>query len=206
MNDNRCSPAQTTNCGTVGLMNSRRSWVLNSRIWLGLGVLAFCISISVYVSRRDRAIAAREGSGIGVITDRQTIRFGNRISYIFSVNDKWYTGSYSSSMSDNLWPGTQVSVYYDSQNPNENALVDFAELSQSPYSGVSNWWDAKRSRGWLIAGGFFLFLAVIGMFTGETLVRFQGVVRRAEDSKRFWWGVALYYFIGAIFIALYLLS
>jgi hypothetical protein len=108
-------------------------------------------------------------------------------------------------MSDALWPGAQVSVYYDSQNPNENALIDFAALSQSPYRAVSTWWDAD-SRGWLIAGGFFLFLAVIGTFTDETLVRFQGVVRRAEDPKGFWRDVALYYFFGAIFIALYLLN
>ncbi len=187
-------------------MNSRRSWILNGQIWLGLGVLAFCIGISVYVCRQDRAIAAREGSGVGIITDRQTIRFGTRVIYTFSVNDQWFTGSNSSSMSDNLWPGTQVSVYYDSQNPNENALIDFAELSQSPYSAVSTWWDAEASRGWLIAGGFFLLLGVIGTFTGETLVRFQGVVRRAEDPKGFWWDVALYYFFGAIFIALYLLN
>jgi hypothetical protein len=109
-------------------------------------------------------------------------------------------------MSDALWPGAQVSVYYDSRNPNENALINFAELSQSPYRAVSTWWNAERSRGWLIAGGLFLFLAVIGTFTGETLVRFQGVVRRAEDPKGFWWDVALYYFFGAIFIALYLLN
>ena len=206
VSDKTTYQAQATNCGTVGLMNSRRPRILDSKIWFGLGVLAFCLGISVYVCRRDRVIAAREGTGVGIVTDRQTIRFGTRIIYTFSVNDQWFTGSNSSSMSDDLWPGAQVSVYYDSRNPNENALIDFAELSQSPYSAVSTWWDAETSRGWLIAGGFFLFLAVIGTFTGETLVRFQGVVRRAEDPKGFWWDVALYYFFGAIFIALYLLN
>ena len=43
-------------------------------------------------------------------------------------------------------------------------------------------------------------------FTGETFVRFQGAVRRAEDPKGFWWDVALYYFFRAIFIAVYLLN
>jgi hypothetical protein len=186
-------------------MDSRRPRILDSRIWLGLGVLAFCLGISVYVCRRDRVIAARERAAAGIVTDRQSIRLGTRIIYTFSVNDQWFTGSNSSPMSDALWPGAQVSVYYDSQNPNENALIDFAALSQSPYRAVSTWWDAD-SRGWLIAGGFFLFLAVIGTFTGETLVRFQGVVRRAEDPKGFWRDVALYYFFGAIFIALYLLN
>ena len=185
-------------------MNSRRPRILDSKIWFGLGVLAFCLGISVYVCRRDRVIAAREGTGVGIVTDRQHIRFGTRIIYIFSVNDQRFTGSNSSSMSDDLWPGAQVFVYYDSRNPNENALLDFAELSHSPYSAVSAWCDAETSRGWLIAGGFFVFLAVIGTFTGETLAR--GVVRRAEDPKGFWWGVALYYFFGAIFIALYLLD
>ena len=197
--------AQATNCGTVGLMTSRRPRILNSKIWFGLGVLAFCLGISVYVCRRDRVIGAREGTGVGIVTDRQTIRFGTRIIYTFSVNGRWFTGSNSSSMNDDLWPGAQVSVYYDSRNPNENALIDFAALSQSPYRAVSTWWDAE-SRGWLIAGGFFLLLAVIGTFTGETFVRFQGVLRRAEDPKGFWWDVALYYFFGAIFIALYLLN
>jgi hypothetical protein len=187
-------------------MNSRRPWILTSPILLGLGVLAFCLGISVYVCRRDRAIAAREGSVVGIVTDCQTIKFGTRIIYIFSVDDKWYRGSNSSSAGANFWPGAKVSVYYDSQNPNENALIDFAELSQSPYRAVSNWWDAEMSRGRLIAGGFFLFLGVIGTFTGETLVPFKGVVRRAEDPKGFWWDVALYYFFGAVFIALYLLN
>jgi hypothetical protein len=40
----------------------------------------------------------------------------------------------------------------------------------------------------------------------KALVRFQGVVRRAEDPKGFRWDVALYYFFGVIFIALYLLN
>ena len=156
--------------------------------------------------RRDRVIAAREKTGVAIVTDRQSVRFGTRIIFIFPVKDRSFKGSNSSLASDNLWPGAQVSVYYDSRNPNENALIDFAELSQSPYSAVSTWWDAKKLRGWLIAGGFFLFLAVIATFTGETLVRFQRLVRRAEDPKGFWWNVGLYYFFGGIFIASYLLN
>jgi hypothetical protein len=187
-------------------MNSRHPWISDSRIWFGLGVLAFCLGISVYVCGRDRAIAAREGTAVGIVTDRQNIRFGTRIIYTFSINDRWFSGSNSSSTDENRWPGAQVSIYYDSQNPNENALIDFAELSHSPYRAVSNWWDAEPARAWLIPGGLLLCLAVIGTLTGETLVRFQGVVRRAEDPKGFWWDVALYYFFGAIFIALYLLN
>jgi hypothetical protein len=182
--------AQSTNCGTVGLMNLRRPWILDSRVWLGLGVLAFCLGISVYVCHRDRAIAAREGTAVGITTDRQSIRFGTRIIYIFSVNDQWFTGSESSSMGDDRWPGRRVSVYYDSQNPNENALTDFAELSHSPYSAVSIWWDAKKSRGWLIGGGFFLFLAIVGALTGDALSR-GGMIYRDEEPKEFWWVIAI---------------
>lgn len=171
-------------------MNSRRPWILNSRIWFGLGVLAFCLGISVYVCRRDRGIAAREGTVVGIVTDRQTIRFGTRIIYTFSVNGQRFTGSNSSSMSDELWPTAQVSVYYDSQNPNENALIDFAELSQSPYTAVSNWWNARRSRGWLIGGGLFLFLAIVGALTGEALSR-GGMIYRNEEPKEFWWVIAI---------------
>jgi hypothetical protein len=205
MSGNATFQALATNRDTVGPMDSRHPRILDSRIWLVLGVLAFCLGISVYVCRTDRVIAAREGTAVGTVTDRQSVRLGTRIIYTFSVRDQWFTGSNSSLMSDALWAGAQVSVYYDSQNPNENALIDFAALSQSPYRAASTWWDAK-SRGWLVAGGLFLFPAVIGTFTGETLVRFQGVVRRVEDPKGFWWDVSLYYFFGAIFIALYLLN
>jgi hypothetical protein len=183
-------------------MNPPRSWTSSSQVWFFLGVLAFCVGISDYVCLRDRAIATREGTAVGITTDRQSISFGTRIIYTFSVNDQWFTGSDSSIMGDDFWPGRQVSVYYDSQNPSENALFDFTELGHSPYRAVSTWWDAKKSRGWLIVGGFSLLLAVIGTFTGETLVRFHGVVRRIDDPKGFWWDVALYYFFGAIFIAL----
>ena len=183
-------------------MDSRRPLILDSRIWLGLGVLAFCLGISVYVCRTDRVIAARERTAVGIVTARENMRYGTRIRYTFAVNDQWFTGS-SSSPTNVLWPGTQVAVYYDPQNPNENALIDFAALSQSPYRAVPTWWGAE-SRGWLIVGGFFLFLAVIATFTGETLVRSRGVVRRAEDPKGFWRDVALYYLFGAVFIVLYL--
>lgn len=171
-------------------MNLRRPWILDSRVWLGLGVLAFCLGISVYVCRRDRAIAAHEGTAAGIITDRQNIRFGTRIVYTFSVNDRRFSGSNTSSADENRWPGARVSVYYDSQNPNENALIDFGELSSSPYSAVSNWWDAKTGRGWLIGGGFFLFLAIVGALTGHALSR-GGMIYRDVEPKEFWWVIAI---------------
>lgn len=187
-------------------MQLRHPWILDSRIWLGLGVLAFCLGSSVYACQRARAIAARQETVVGMVTERQSIRFGTRIIYIFSVNDRWFSGSDDSSTNSDLWPGARVSIYYDSQNPNENALTDFAELSHSPYGAVSNWWDAEKGRGWLIAGGFLLYLALIGTLTGETLIRFEGLVRRTEDPRGFWWALVLYYFSGSIFIALYLLN
>jgi hypothetical protein len=173
-----------------GPMKSRGAWILDSRILLCLGVLAFCIGVSVYVCRKDRAIASRERTAVGITTDRQHIRFGTRTIYTFSVNDQWFTGSDSSSIGDELWPGRQVSVYYDFENPNENALTDFAILSQSPWSAVSNWVDAEKSRGWLIGGGFFLFLATVGALTGEALSR-GGMIYRDEEPKEFWWVIAI---------------
>jgi hypothetical protein len=101
-------------------------------------------------------------------------------------------------MGDERWPGRQVSVYYDSENPNENALTDFAILSQSPWGAVSNWVDAEKSRGWLIGGGFFLFLATVGALTGEALSR-GGMIYRDEEPKEFWWVIAIEW-IGGFFL------
>jgi hypothetical protein len=79
----------------------------------------------------------------------------------------------------------QVLVYYDSQNPNENALTDFAEMSRNPFTSLAHWWDDQKSHGWLIGGAFFLFLAVVGTLTGEALAR-GGMVYCDEEPKTFW--------------------
>jgi hypothetical protein len=160
--------------------------------------------MSVYTSRADRAIAAREGTAYGIITDYEMRKFDYTHSYLFSVNGQWFTGR-KSSLKNDLEFGTQVLVYYDSQNPNENALTDFAEMSRNPFTSLAHWWDDQKPHGWLIGGGFFLFLAVVGTLTGEALAR-GGMVYRDEEPKKFWWLIATACLCGVFLIGLYLTS
>jgi hypothetical protein len=185
-------------------MKPRGGWISDSRIWFGLGVLAFCIVMPAYTSRVHGAIAAREGTAYGIITDHQTINFEHRFRYIFSVNGQWFTG-WKSSLKNGFEFGMQVLVYYDSQNPNENSLTDFAEMSRNPFTSLAHWWDDQKPHGWLIGGGFFLFLAVVGAFTGEALTR-GGMVYRDEEPKKFWRVIATECLGGVFLIGLYLRS
>jgi hypothetical protein len=46
--------------------------------------------------------------------------------------------------------------------------------------------------------------ALISLVTGKTLVKYQGIVSRAEDPKRFWQNVVVVCAMGAIFLGLFL--
>jgi len=169
-------------------MKPRRGWVSDSRIWVGLGVLAFCLVMPAYTSRAHGAIAAREGTAYGIVSDHETRRFDDRYRYSFSVNGQWFTGWKDSSKND-LEFGMQVLVYYDPLDPSENALTDFAEMSKNPFTSLAHW-DDQRPHGWLIGGGFFLFLSTFGILTGEVWTR-GGMVYRDEEPKTFWWVIAI---------------
>ncbi|HUA99525.1 MAG TPA: hypothetical protein VMA34_14435 [Terracidiphilus sp.] len=56
----------------------------------------------------------------------------------------------------------------------------------------------------LLIGIVLLVVAVVFTLTGESIGRYQGLVNRAENPKRFWWNVALFFLGGIIFIGLYL--
>ena len=45
-------------------------------------------------------------------------------------------------------------------------------------------------------GMFVLFLAVIYTYTGKAWSRFRGWVYRAEEPRRYWLEVAMYYLLG----------
>jgi len=180
-------------------MEPRDAWKLDSRIWFGLGVLALGLVMFVYTSRTDGAIAAREGTAEGIVTAQETELFGSRYNYVFSVNGQWFTGWDSSSKND-LGIGMQVFVYYDSQNPNKNALTDFVELSRNP------WLDAKTPYGSLAFGVFLLFMGVVFICTGKAYIRFQGWVYRSEEPKVFWWSVGANFLLGALFIGDYVFN
>ncbi len=193
---------KATSRGTVSRMKPRSGWISDSRVWLGLGVLAFCIVMPVYTSRIYAAIAARQATADGTITDHETIRFGHRYRYIFSVDGRWFSGWKTSPKNDFAF-GTPVRVYYDSQNPNENALTDFGEMSRSPFTSLAHWWEDQKPHGLLIGGGLFLFLAVVGAFTGEALGR-GGTVYRDAEPKKFWLLVVIEGLAGVFLIGLYL--
>ena len=48
----------------------------------------------------------------------------------------------------------------------------------------------------LIVGMFLIFLGVVYTYTGKAWIRFRGWAYRAEDPRRYWMGVAAYYFCG----------
>jgi len=47
-------------------------------------------------------------------------------------------------------------------------------------------------------------LTVIFTLTGQCLVKYRGIVSRAEDPKTFWQNIALYFVLGLICLGLYL--
>jgi hypothetical protein len=64
-----------------------------------------------------------------------------------------------------------------------------------------------RQHRFLLVGIVLLLAAVVFTLTGESLRGWGGpVVARAEEPKRFWWDVALFYLGGIFFIALYLFN
>ena len=57
--------------------------------------------------------------------------------------------------------------------------------------------DVRPPYGLLVAGIFSLFLAVGGTCSGAAWARFDSVIYRAKEPKRFWRLVAIYY-LGAV--------
>ena len=56
----------------------------------------------------------------------------------------------------------------------------------------------------LLIGVFLLVAAAAFLLTGKTLERYGRFMSRAEDPKRFWWDVVMWFLIGFFFIGLYL--
>jgi hypothetical protein len=57
--------------------------------------------------------------------------------------------------------------------------------------------------GWLIFGIFLLGLGVVGLLTGESLVRFRGVIYRANEPREFWESIATDFLCGSLLIGAY---
>jgi hypothetical protein len=52
-------------------------------------------------------------------------------------------------------------------------------------------------------GMFLLLLAVVYTCTGKAWIRFHGRVYRADEPKRYWLEVVMYYLLGVGFIGLF---
>jgi hypothetical protein len=61
-----------------------------------------------------------------------------------------------------------------------------------------------RQHRFLLVGIVLLIITAVFTLSGETLERYHGIVNRAEEPKRFWWDVLLYFLAGLFFIGLYL--
>jgi len=55
----------------------------------------------------------------------------------------------------------------------------------------------------LLIGIVLLVMTAVFTLSGETLERYHGIVSRAEEPKRFWWDVVVYFLLGLFFIGLY---
>jgi hypothetical protein len=47
-------------------------------------------------------------------------------------------------------------------------------------------------------------MALIFTLTGRCLVKYEGIINRAEDPKTFWQNIALYCLLGLLCLGLYL--
>lgn len=56
----------------------------------------------------------------------------------------------------------------------------------------------------LILGIVLMGMVLISTLTGRSLVKYRGIVSRAEDPKTFWQSIALYFLLGIFFLGLYL--
>jgi hypothetical protein len=61
-----------------------------------------------------------------------------------------------------------------------------------------------RHHTFLVLGTVLFGLASIFTLTGKCLVKYRGIINRAEDPKTFWQNIALYFLLGLICLGLYL--
>jgi hypothetical protein len=78
-----------------------------------------------------------------------------------------------------------------------------ADMSQSSY-----WYEYLRARHdtFRDMGIVLIAATLISMVTGRTLVKYHGIVRRAENPKSFWQSVAVYCVLGLFCLELYFLT
>ncbi len=78
-------------------------------------------------AHNDATVAARQQSAMGTISSHEPQNH-NRYGYRFRVEATYYSG-WETPLKAEPKIGQSVKVYFDSQNPAENSLTDFAELA-----------------------------------------------------------------------------
>lgn len=113
---------------------SRPTW------WNLLVVLPWALGVAFLIqeSRTERQIAGRQQTTFGTVTAHEPANH-NRYGYKFELDGKAYTG-WQSPGHDDLAIGKQVIVFYDPQNPGQNSLTDFHDLSVSSLGPVPTLW------------------------------------------------------------------
>jgi len=61
-----------------------------------------------------------------------------------------------------------------------------------------------RHHVFLILGIVLMVMALIFTLTGRCLVKYRGIIYRADDPKTFWQNIALYCLLGLLCLGLYL--
>jgi hypothetical protein len=103
-----------------------RRWA-NPSWWNILAYLPFASGIIFFIHGWKVAtdIAKREQTTQGMIIAHERANH-NRYGCVFTVNGKTFNG-WAIPLNEELEIGKQVFVYYDPQDPDENALTDFRE-------------------------------------------------------------------------------
>ena len=112
----------------MGVLAQLERWQ-NPPWWFALLSLPWVVAtvFLVHDSRAKSAIAPRQHIAVGTITDRPP-RGHNEHEYVFSVAGVSYRG-WDSPEEGSSHVGNWVTVYYDSRDPNTNALVAYADRS-----------------------------------------------------------------------------
>jgi hypothetical protein len=112
---------------------NRKSW--RSAWGLVIPVIAALVFSSRAATESDAA--GRQATGFATITNCNSGRSTYYCHYNFSVGGEWYQGV---SSGDNLLLfGSAEVVYYDSRNPDTNALEDFARKSHDDWLFAGCW-------------------------------------------------------------------
>jgi hypothetical protein len=61
-----------------------------------------------------------------------------------------------------------------------------------------------RHHVFLVLGMVLMGMSLIFTITGKCLVKYEGIVSRAEDPKTFWQGITTYFVLGLVCFGLYL--